>query len=109
MSIVTDYSNCERCKVENGRMYDFNCNTGEESDNCLVCGEQKYSLLVRDNDIQQYEKVYKKGYGSIHLRYKSGIGNTMLLEKPLSEEEILNLKRTFNSEELDLSKSSVMI
>lgn len=109
MSIVTDYSNCERYKVENGRMYDFNCNTGEESDNCLVCGEQKCLILVRQNNIHQYEKVYKKGYGSIHLRYKNGICNTILLEKPLTEEEILDLKKTFNSEELDLNESSVMI
>ncbi len=108
MSIVTDYSNCEKYKVENGRMYDFNCNTGEESDNCLVCGEQRYSALVRNN-IHQYEKIYKKGYESIHLRYKNGIGETILLKKPLSEEEMLDLKKASKNEELDLNESLVMI
>lgn len=109
MSSVIDYKFCERCKVNNARLEEYNCRTGEEIDNCLVCGDQKYLVLVEENGERKAVSGTKKGFGSIRLMTHEGGGSVELLESPLTKEDINKLKERFSSSDVNLRESSVMV
>lgn len=109
MCYYDEYKNCKRCGLVKSRFYQYNSYNLEEDDTCMVCGDSKSVVLIEENNETKYKEMHSEGFGSIHIHYKNGKSEIILLEKALEKHEIKHLKDFLSQDRIDKDNSSVML
>ena len=109
MCYYDEYKNCKRCGLVKSRFYQYNSYNLEEDDTCIVCGDSKGVVLIEENNETKYKEVYSEGFGSIHIKYKTGANEVILIEKKLDKYDVKHLKDFLSQDHIDKDNSSVMI
>ena len=113
MCYFDEYRDCKRCGLVESRFYQYTSYNSEEDDTCMVCGDSRRVVLteesLKENAEIKYKEILTQGFGSIHVKYKTGANKVILIEKKLDKHEIKQLEGFLSQEDIDKDNSSVMI
>lgn len=105
MAWTEEYKDYKVCGTTKGRFHQ-ECITGELDDTCFYCGDS-YRISLNQLTGETIE-TKSKGYGTIHICYKTGLSSIDTLHKPLTKKEINKITKFFKTEDIDEKKSFVL-